>query len=186
MPQIAEVAREWVQTAEVQAWLARVLGDLSGEHPVPALPPCGLCDAFVLVLLESLKTFDRTLCKNKGVAFYALLYNLLGGAAEKLVAPSTKGSSATIMLLSAATTGTKPFTIQAIARQRYAIKCTTSAKGIEQRTAVLHRLLDLPGERRLVEALSARILGPELCECTDGGSCEARCGSSPGGTAART
>ena len=81
MPQIAEVAREWVQTAEVQAWLARVLGDLSGEHPVPALPPCGLCDAFVLVLLESLKTFDRTLCKNKGVAFDALLSTLLGGAA---------------------------------------------------------------------------------------------------------
>jgi len=29
-----EVAREWVQTAQVQAWLARVLEDLGGEHPV--------------------------------------------------------------------------------------------------------------------------------------------------------
>jgi len=74
-----EVAREWVQTAHVHAWLVRVLEDLGGEHPVPALPSCGLCDAFVLVLLESLQNLDSALCKNKCVAFHAWLYNLLGG-----------------------------------------------------------------------------------------------------------
>ena len=54
MSAFIEVAREWVQTAQVHSWLARVLEDLGGEHPVPALPSCGLCDAFLLVLLESL------------------------------------------------------------------------------------------------------------------------------------
>ena len=64
MPPYGEVAHEWVQTAQVQAWLARVLEDLGGEHPVPALPSCGLCDALVLVLLESLQNLDTALCKN--------------------------------------------------------------------------------------------------------------------------
>jgi len=54
MPPFAEVAREWIHNGQVRAWLARVLEDLGGEHPAPALPPCGLCDALVLVLLESL------------------------------------------------------------------------------------------------------------------------------------
>jgi hypothetical protein len=71
-----------------------VLEDLGGEHPVPALPSCGLCDALVLVLLESLQNLDTALCKNRGVAFHAWLYNLLGGAAEKLVSPPRFGNTA--------------------------------------------------------------------------------------------
>ena len=117
MPPYGEVAREWVQSAHVQAWLARVLEDLGGEHPVPALPSCGLCDAFVLVLLESLPNLDSTLCKSKCVALHAWLYNLLGGAAEKLVTPPSKGNDATRCLLSAATTGCKRFCKLAISRQ---------------------------------------------------------------------
>jgi len=31
MSAFVEVAREWVQTAQVQTWLARVLQDLGGE-----------------------------------------------------------------------------------------------------------------------------------------------------------
>ena len=38
MSAFIEVAREWVQSAQVHSWLARVLEDLGGEHPVPALP----------------------------------------------------------------------------------------------------------------------------------------------------
>ena len=34
MSAFIEVAREWVHSAQVQAWLARVLEDLGGEHPV--------------------------------------------------------------------------------------------------------------------------------------------------------
>ena len=34
MPPYGEVAREWVQTAQVQTWLARVLQDLGGERLV--------------------------------------------------------------------------------------------------------------------------------------------------------
>jgi len=34
MPAFIEVAREWVQNAQMHAWLARVLEDLGGEHPV--------------------------------------------------------------------------------------------------------------------------------------------------------
>jgi len=99
MPAFIEVAREWVQNAQVQAWLARVLEELGSEHPVPALPPCGLCDALVLVLLEALQNLDSGLCKNSGVAFHAWLYNLLGGAAEKLVTPPSKGNDATRRLV---------------------------------------------------------------------------------------
>ena len=70
MPAFTDVlAREWVQNAQVQAWLARVLEDRGGEHPVPALPPCGLCDALVLVLLDALQNLDSGPCKNTGVAF---------------------------------------------------------------------------------------------------------------------
>ena len=87
MPPYGEVAREWVQSAQVHSWLARVLEDLGGEHPVPALPSCDLCDALVLVLLEMLPNLDSTLCKSKCVAFHAWLYNLLGGAAETLPLP---------------------------------------------------------------------------------------------------
>jgi len=68
MSAFIEVAREWVQSAQVHSWLARVLEDLGGEHPVPALPSCGLCDTFVLVLLESLPNLDSTLCKTKSRA----------------------------------------------------------------------------------------------------------------------
>ena len=48
-----------------------VLGDRGGEHPVPALPSCGLCDTLVLVLLESLQNLHSAVCQNKCVAFYA-------------------------------------------------------------------------------------------------------------------
>ena len=34
MSAFIEVAREWVQNAQVHSWLARVLEDLGGEHPV--------------------------------------------------------------------------------------------------------------------------------------------------------
>jgi len=34
MSAFIEVAREWVQSAQVHSWLARVLEDLGGEHPV--------------------------------------------------------------------------------------------------------------------------------------------------------
>jgi len=56
-------------------------------------------------------------CKSKCVAFHAWLYNLLGGAAEKLVTPPSKGNDATRCLLSAATTGCKRFCKLAISRQ---------------------------------------------------------------------
>ena len=159
MPPYGEVAREWVQTAQVQAWLARVLEDLGGEHPVPALPSCGLCDAFVLVLLESLPNLDSTLCKSKCVAFHAWLYNLLGGAAEKLVTPPSKGNDATRCLLSAATTGCKRFCTLTISRQRAEVNRVTSATALERTTAALNSLLDLAGERRLIDSLSARLRG---------------------------
>ena len=42
-----------------------------------AMPSCDLCDALVLVLLESLQNLDSALCKNKCVAFHAWLYNCL-------------------------------------------------------------------------------------------------------------
>ena len=143
----------------VQAWLARVLEDLGGEHPVPALPSCGLCDALVLVLLESLQNLDTALCKNRGVAFHAWLYNLLGGAAEKLVTPPSKGNDTTRCLLSAATTGCKPFAKVAISKNRYVVNRATSAAALARTTAALNGLLDLVGERRLIDALSARLRG---------------------------
>ena len=135
MSAFIEVAREWVQSALVHSWLARVLEDLGGEHPVPALPSCGLCDAFVLVLLESLPNLDSTLCKSKCVALHAWLYNLLGGAAEKLVTPPSKGNDATRSLLSAATTGCKRFCKLAISRQKAEVNRATSAAARERTTA---------------------------------------------------
>ena len=125
----------------MHSWLARVLEDLGGEHPVPALPSCGLCDAFVLVLLESLPTLDSTLCKSKCVALHAWLYNLLGGAAEKLVTPPSKGNDATRKLLSAATTGCKRFCKLAISRQRAEVNRATSPAARERTTAALNGLL---------------------------------------------
>ena len=86
-----------------------MLQDRGGEHLVPALPLCGLCDALVLVLLEALQDLDSALCKNKCVEFHAWLYDLLGGAAEKLVTPPSKRNDATRCLLSAAITGCEPF-----------------------------------------------------------------------------
>ena len=154
-----EVAREWVQNGQVQALLARVLEDLGGEHPVPALPPCGLCDALVLVILESLQNLDTALCKSRGVAFHVWLYNLLGGAAEKLVNPPSKGNDATRCLLSAGTTGCQRFNKAAISKQRYAVNRATSAAAPERTTAALNALLDLAGERRLIDALSAWLRG---------------------------
>ena len=159
MPPYGEVAREWVHTAHVQAWLARVLEDLGGEHPVPALPSCGLCDAFVLVLLESLQNLDSTLCKNRGVAFHAWLYNLLGGAAEKLVSPPSKGNDATRCLLSAATTGCKRFCKLAISRQTAEVNRANTAAARARTTAALNALFNLAGERRLIDSLSARLRG---------------------------
>jgi len=136
-----------------------VLEDLGGEHPVPALPSCGLCDALVLVLLESLQNLDTALCKNRGVAFHAWLYNLLGGAAEKLVAPPRFANSAAICLLKAATTGCKPFNKAAISKQRYVVNRATSAAALERTTAALNALFNLAGERRLLDFLSARLRG---------------------------
>ena len=159
MPPYGEVAREWVQSAQVHSWLARVLEDLGGEHPVPALPSCGLCDALVLMLLESLQNLDTALCKNRGVAFHAWLYNLLGGAAEKLVAPPRFANSAAICLLKAATTGCKPFNKAAISKQRYVVNRATSAAALERMTAALNALFNLAGERRLLDSLSARLRG---------------------------
>ena len=104
-----------------------MLGDRSGEHPVPALPWCGLCDALVLVLLELLQNLDSALCKNKCVAFHAWLYNLLGGAAEKMVTPPRFESSAAICLLQAATTACKPFNKAVISKQRYVVNRAISA-----------------------------------------------------------
>ena len=159
MPPFTELAREWVQNGQVQAWLARVLEDLGGEHPVPALPPCGLCDALVLVLIESLKARDTALCTNKAVAFYAWLYNLLGGAGEKLVTPSSIDKNAAGCLLSAATTGCQRFNKTAMSKQRYVVNRATSAAARERTTAMLNSLLDLAGERRLLDALRARMRG---------------------------
>ena len=129
---------------------ARGPGDLGGEHLVPALPACGLCDALVLVLLESLQNHDAALCKNKRVAFYAWLYNLLGGAAEKLVCPPSAGNPARKSLLSAATTGCKRFCKLAISRQKAEVNRATSAAARERTTATLNALMDLAGERRLM------------------------------------
>jgi len=136
-----------------------VLGDRSGEHPVPALPWCGLCDALVLVLLELLQNLDSALCKNKCVAFHAWLYNLLGGAAEKLVSPPRFGNTARKSLLSAATTGCKPFNKVSISKQRYVVNRATSAAALERTTAALNALFNLAGERRLLDFLSARLRG---------------------------
>ena len=159
MSAFVEVAREWVQSAQVHSWLARVLEDLGGEHPVPALPSCGLCDALVLVLLESLQNLDTALCKNRGVAFHAWLYNLLGGAAEKLVSPPRFGNTARKSLLKAATTECNRFCKLAISRQRAEVRRATSAAALERTTATLNALMDLAGERRLIDALSARLRG---------------------------
>ena len=159
MSAFIEVAREWVQNAQVHSWLARVLEDLGGEHPVPALPSCGLCDALVLVLLESLQNLDTALCKNRGVAFHVWLYNLLDGAAEKLVTPPSKGNDAARCLLSAATTGCQRFNKAAISKPRYAVNRATSAAPLERMTFALNALLDLADERRLIDALSERLRG---------------------------
>ena len=128
MPPFTEVASEWVQTAQVQAWLARVLGDLGGEHPVPALPSGGFYEA--LVLLKSLQNLDTAMCNNKGVVLHAWLYNLLDGTAENLATPPSKGNDATRCLLSAATTGCQRFKA-AISKQRYAVHRATSAAARE-------------------------------------------------------
>ena len=145
----------------MHSWLARVLEDLGGEHPVPALPSCGLCDALVLVLLESLQNLDTALCKNRGVAFHAWLYNLLGGAAEKLVSPPRFGNTARKSLLKAATTECNRFCKLAIStsRQRAEVNRATSPAARERTTAALNGLLDLAGERRLLDSLSARLRG---------------------------
>ena len=143
----------------MQAWLARVLQDRGGEHLVPALPLCGLCDALVLVLLEALQDLDSALCKNRGVAFHAWLYNLLGGDAEKLVTPPRFGHSAAICLLRAATTGYKPFSKTTISKQCYVANRATLAAALEHTTAALNCLLDFAGERCLIDSLSARLRG---------------------------
>ena len=141
MSAFVEVAREWVQSAQVHSWLARVLEDLGGEHPVPALPSCGLCDALVLVLLESLQNLDTALCKNRGVAFHAWLYNLLGGAAEKLVSPPRFRNTARKSLLKAATTECNRFCKLTISRQRAEVNRATSPAARERTTAALNGLL---------------------------------------------
>ena len=93
------------------------------------------------------------------VAFQAWLYNLLGGAAEKLVAPPRFANSAAIFLLKAVTTGCKPFNKTAISKQRYVVNRATSAAALERTTAALNALFNLAGERRLLDSLSARLRG---------------------------
>ena len=93
------------------------------------------------------------------VAFQAWLYNLLGGAAEKLVTPPRFGNTAMKSLLKAATTGCKPFNKAAISKQRYVVHRANTAAAPEHTTAALNALLDLAGERRLIDALSARLRG---------------------------
>jgi len=133
-----------VQNAQVQApWLACVLQDRGGEHPVPALPSCGLYDALVLVVLEALQNLDSALCKNRGVAFFAWLYNLLGGAAEKLVSPPRFGNTARKSLLKAATTECNRFCKLTISQQRAEVNRATSPAARERTTAALNGLLDL-------------------------------------------
>ena len=126
---------------------------------MPALPSCGLYDALMLMLLESLQNLDSALCKNKCVAFQAWLYNLLGGAAEKLVNPPRLGNLARRSLLKAATTGCNPFCKLAISKQRYVVNRATSAAALERTTAALNALFNLAGERRLLDSLSARLRG---------------------------
>ena len=126
---------------------------------MPALPSCGLYDALMLMLLESLQNLDSALCKNKCVAFQAWLYNLLGGAAEKLVTPPRLGNLARRSLLKAATTGCNPFCKLAISKQRYVVNRATSAAALERTTAALNALFNLAGERRLLDSLSARLRG---------------------------
>ena len=69
------------------------------------------------------------------------------------------GKSAAICLLQAASTACKPFNKAAISKQRYVVNRATSPAALERTTAALNALLDLAGERRLIDALSARLRG---------------------------
>ena len=63
-------------------------------------------------------------------------------------------------LLSAATTGCRRFNKLTVSRQRAEVnRASTSAAALERTTAALNALLDLAGERRLIDALSARLRG---------------------------
>ena len=62
-------------------------------------------------------------------------------------------------LLKAATTGCKPFNKAAISKQRYVVNRANTAAALEHTTAALNGLLDLAGERRLIDSLSARLRG---------------------------
>jgi|TARA_B100000524_G_scaffold145222_1_gene72938 hypothetical protein len=83
--------------------------------------------------------------QEQGRRIPAWLYNLLGGAAEKLVTPPMFGNSAAICLLQAATTDCKPFNKAAISKQRYNVSRATSAAAVERTTTALNCLLDRVG-----------------------------------------
>ena len=97
--------------------------------------------------------------KNKCVAFQAWLYNLLGGAALKLVTQPRFGNPAMKSLLKAATIGCNPFCKLVISKQRYIVNRATSAAAQEGTTAALNGLLDLAGERHLIDSLKAQLRG---------------------------
>ena len=113
----------------------------------------------MLAFVEALVDADTALCKNKGVAFFGWLYHSLGGASLKLVTPPRFGNPAMKSLLKAATTGSNPFCKLAISRQRAEVNRATSAAALERTTGALNGLLDLAGERRLIDSLSARLRG---------------------------
>ena len=69
------------------------------------------------------------------------------------------GKSAAICLLQAASTACKPFNKAAISKQRYVVNRATSAAALERTTSALNGLLDLAGERRLIDSLSAKLRG---------------------------
>ena len=73
--------------------------------------------------------------------------------------PPRFGNTAMKSLLKAATTGCKPFNKAAISKQRYVVNRANTAAALEHTTAALNGLLDLAGERRLIDSLSARLRG---------------------------
>ena len=112
----------------------------------------------MLAFVEALGDADTALCKNKGVAFFGWLYHSLGGASLKLVTPPRFGNPAMESLLKEATTACQRINKAAPSDRKDAVNRITSAAARE-RTAVLKSLLDLAGEWRLLDSLSARLRG---------------------------
>jgi hypothetical protein len=75
------------------------------------------------------------------------------------VSPPRFGSTARKSLLKAATTEYKRFCKLVISRQRAAVNRATSAAALERTAAALNGPMDLAGERRLIDSLSARLRG---------------------------